>query len=86
MNWPKVPWKNDAAIPGAVTSSIVRITPTTPCCIAMLFRPCSPNPANSLSATQNFAAIARVRSIAIVDITYSTARLKIVPIPYNNQR
>ncbi|WP_414577173.1 hypothetical protein [Stenotrophomonas sp. FR024] len=36
MKLPNVPWKNIAAIGGAVRISVVRIRPMPPCCSAML--------------------------------------------------
>jgi hypothetical protein len=39
MKPPKVPWKNMAAIGGAVRINVMRISPIPPCCIAWLLKP-----------------------------------------------
>ncbi len=85
MKLPSVPWKNIAAIGGAVRISVVRIRPMPPCCSAMLDMPSlkfSPNGLPSNELPQKAPASLATISIAMVVIAASTAIENIVPIPY----
>ena len=55
MKLPSVPWKNIAAIGGAVRISVVRINPMPPCCIAMLDMPSLKFSPNGLPSNQQLA-------------------------------
>jgi len=84
MKVPSVPWKNIAAIGGAVKISVVRINPMPPCCSAMLLMPSVRlvlNSAPNADAPQNEAATRATISIAIPVIAASTAIENMVPIP-----
>src|SRR5688500_14586412 len=79
LKWPSTPWKNDAAIGGAVTINTVSISPNPPCCSAMLLMPSWLDPVNL--PTQNAAETESTISNASATITLRTASENNVPIP-----
>jgi len=84
MKVPNVPWKNIAAIGGAVRIRVVRIKPIPPCCSAMLLMPSVRfvlSSAPSAAAPQNEAATRATISIAMPVMAASTAIENIVPMP-----
>ena len=72
--------KNIAAIGGALTISMVRITPMPPCCIAIAVR-LSCGVTVTQSATQNAIPTAISMSMASVIMTVSSASENKVPRP-----
>ena len=74
------PWKNTAAIGGALMISIVRIAPMPPCCIAMLVR-LSVLLGNHTLGSQNAMPTAITMSNAKVTMTVKNAIEKMVPMP-----
>ncbi len=85
MKLPKVPWKNMAAIGGAVRIKVVRINPMPPCCIAWLVMPSLDAPMSgnlfTSAVIQNEADTRITMSSAIETIAASTAMENMVPIP-----
>ena len=79
MNCPIVPWKNAAAIGGALIINIVNTKPKPPCCRAMLLPPSLLPPMKLV--TQNDAATAVTTSKAIPTMTLNTANENMVPMP-----